>query len=237
MDYKDSVLLLKRKNNFIRKYLLKRKLKKIYFDYVEGCLQDIDSMLKWIDKNERDIEEWEEIDKDKYKDHILQVEALNQFIEANCHLLFLECDIRLAVYHMTVSDHDWEYRFFVRRVYTLLYETEQTYSKVAGELITPCKGIIDPKTLKSYIEAKGRLDRFLKTHHDRFKCIRNSNEAHKSRKVKAQKTSIESIEAVDSWRLIQEAGMLFENLTMNITKVYNAFLLSSSNLLQQSLKD
>ena len=237
MDYIDSVLSLNQDINFIKRYFLRKKLKGYHNDYIQSCLEEIDSLMKWIEDNKKQIKEWESYDKTKYKDHILLSEALNKFLEANGHLLFLECDFRMVITHIALSENDWEYRFFARRAYSLLFAMDETYKKIGGEFLNQYEDLLDPQNLQAYKKAKGQLDKFLKSHLKEFKRIRNTNEAHKSRDLEKQKSSIEKMSVDKSWKIIQESLFLIQQLTLAINSIYQSFSEKNLQLMKKSLSD
>lgn len=235
MKYIDSVLSINRNINSIKRFFLRKKLKKYHHEYIQSCLEEIDYLMKWIEDNKKQINEWKNYGENKYEEYILQSEALNKFIEANGHLLFLECDFRMVVTYIALSENDWEYRFFARRAYSLLFTMDETYKKIGGEFLNQYGYLIDSQNLQLYRKAKGQLDKFLKCHLKEFKLIRNTNEAHKSRDLEIQKSSIERMSVNESWKIIQESLFLIQNLTFAINSIYKSFLDNNTQLMKKSL--
>lgn len=236
MNFKDSVSELKGNQNFVKRFFLKRKLKKLNNEYIRDCLQEIEMFDRWILDNKDQIHLWES-ESSKNKDLITQFTALNQFIEANMQLLFLECDLRLASTHMTVTDNDWEYRFFARRTYTLLHEARESYSNPAGKSLRLLEDLFSQEVLQQYKRDKKKLDEFLKNHDKNFKDIRNKVEAHKSSNINVQKETLQNFSVIDSWSIIQEVLLLIDNLSKDIISIYKAFMEKDLELMKKYLNN
>ena len=129
----------------------------------------------------------------------------------NGRLALFELDMNTAYKHIFKVKTEYEYRFFARRIYTLL--------------LPKLKSVIDANCFDAYKKAHKKLCAFLATNHNELKRIRNQNEAHKTEEFDIQVKSIEDLKVSESINLIQEGNVLLFNLNA-------AFLIVHASLMK-----
>lgn len=134
---------------------------------------------------------------------------LKGFIEfyANyARLMLIQVDLLTAVKYMYLADSDWDFRFFARRIYTLMYETKTfIHAQVKKNImLNDLRHFGDSVMFDVFTEKRDALEEFLKDNKDKFKEVRNSGEAHKDYDIERQFKAIENLSVEDSCKMIDE---------------------------------
>ena len=198
---------------------------------IQSLVDSVDVVRSLIDDSEKQIEKWQlETAADPTIDLTNEIAAFQlvvDFFRVNGRLALIELDINTAYKHLFLAKTEYEYRFFARRIYTLLYESSNGVVIPAGRMIPKLKGIVDEKHLKPYICAHKNMVIFLHAHENEFKEIRNTNEAHKGEDFKRQLDSIEKISVAQSIDIIQEANVFLAQMNaafLIVQSALNTFL-------------
>lgn len=148
--------------------------------------------------------------------HIEIFTALKNFYEDNGKLLMIELDVTESFSHILLSRNDWEYRYYARRLFTLMHETRDALMASLGthrkQMMT-----IAPTAFPQYEKTKKSLDVFFNLNGATIKSIRNKTDAHKGEPFRDQIICIEQIDVKTSFELIHEYQVLLANLSMALT--------------------
>lgn len=224
MKYVDSFKDLKVHvwNNFLNR----RKIVKAGEELIRSHIEMVDSISKNIEDVENQIREWQKLQTEdpKYDFHeeIEIFQLIADFYRVNGRLVLIELDVNTAYKHIFLAKSDYEYRFFARRIYTLMYESDKGLVVPIGQMRKRIEEMVDADILKLYKDEHSKLCDFLNKHHDELKDIRNSNEAHKFRDFEVQLDSIKNLSVAKSMSLIQEYNVYLANLTMVFMVVQGA---------------
>lgn len=209
-------------NNFLNR----RQLVKAGDELLRSHIEMVDSISINIEDIENQIREWqrlqEEDPKYDFNDEIELFQLIADFYRVNGRLVLIELDVNTAYKHIFMVKSDYEYRFFARRIYTLIYESNKGLVIPIGQLMKRLEEKVDAKIFDMYKNEHSKLCDFLKIHEDELKDIRNSNEAHKFKDFEVQLESIKNLSVERSISLIQEYNVYLANLTMVFMVVLGA---------------
>lgn len=198
--------------------------------FVKRNEDSIDHFRKVIKETEDQIAVWEtEEKKDPQKDYREQIkifQTIADFFRINGRLVLIELDVNTAYKFLFIVKSEYEYRFFARRIYTLMYETNKGLVVPAGRIIKELETEVDSKYLKSYKEGHKELKRFLKKHKKELQNVRNSNEAHKFSEFEVQVESIENFSVAQSIGVIKEYHSLLGNMYDDFVMMYEGLTAS-----------
>lgn len=199
-------------------YLKKRKTTKACEKLIISHMDMVDAIRLNIESSEKQIKVWQELQvKDPSKDFNEEIELFQliaDFYRVNGRLVLLELDVNTAFKFIFKAKTEYEYRFFARRIYTLMYEANKGLVIPAGQLYKRLMEKVDENSLEPYKKEHSKLNKFLVDHQEELKEIRNTNEAHKFKDFEEQLESIEKLSVVRSIELIQEFNVYLANLTM-----------------------
>lgn len=224
MNYADSFKDLKIHvwNNFLNR----RNLVKAAEELISSHIEMVDSISKNIEDIENQIQEWQkqqsEDPKYDFSEEIEIFKLIADFYRVNGRLVLIELDVNTAYKHIFLAKSDYEYRFFARRIYTLMYESDKGLVVPIGQMRKRIEEKVDADILKLYKDEHSKLCGFLEKYHEELKDIRNSNEAHKFRDFEVQLESIKNLSVARSMSLIQEFNVYLANLTMVFMVVQGA---------------
>lgn len=184
------------------KKAMKQLLRQV--DYLKSTVYDID----------RQLSEWK-IQQSKGKqlnEHIEAFTALRDFYEDNGKLLMIELDVTESFCHIVRSKEDWEYRFFARRLFTLMHETRNALLASLGSHRNQMMKFA-PTTFAQYESKKKAMEVFINTHGAFFKKVRNTSDAHKGKPFREQIQCIEQIDITSSFEMIHEFQVHLANIS------------------------
>ena len=151
--------------------------------------------------------------------------AIFGFYKNYIRLLFYMVDVMTAFKYMKLARMDWDYRFFVRRIYTLMYETSESkydYMKSANETINAIRKYVDEETFNKVTECQCMLRKFLKGNNGVIEKVRSNNEAHKTYNVDELFATVEGLSVKDSLTLIEEYKRLLIDFFSTLCEVHFA---------------
>ena len=224
MKYADSFKDLKIHvwNNF----LSRRKIAKACEELISSHVEMVDAISENIKNVENQICEWQKIQEEDpkydFNEEIEVFQLIADFYRVNGRLVLIELDVKTAYKHIFLAKSDYEYRFFARRIYTLMYESDKGLVGPIGQMVKRLEEKVDDRILKIYQDEHSKLCDFLNKHHEELKDIRNSNEAHKFSDFEVQLESIKNLSVAGSMSLIQEFNVYLANLTMVFMVVQGA---------------
>jgi hypothetical protein len=193
-----------------------------------------------IESSEKQIKVWQDLMvqdlSTDYKEEIEVFQLIVDFYRVNGRLILLELDVNTAFKYIFKAKTEYEFRFFARRIYTLMYEANKGLVIPAGQLYKKLIGKVDVGSLELYKKEHSKLNKFLIDHQEELKEIRNSNEAHKFRDFEEQLESIEKLSVVRSIELIQEFNVYLANLTMAFMIVPGTLSKSLGEILKKKMK-
>jgi hypothetical protein len=224
MKFIDSIQELK--THTWGNYCKKRKAIGACDDLVKNHLESIDLFRSAIDDVEKQIKAWEEGQRNNsaadYHDQIDLFKVVVDFYRLNGRLALIEMDVNTAYKHLFKAKTDYEYRFFARRIYTLMYETDKGLAMPTGQLYKKLEANVESKNLDPYKKEHSEMTSFLKQHEDELKYIRNFNEAHKFKEFEEQVNSIESLSVAKSIEIIEEYFVLLTQLNIAFMVILGA---------------
>lgn len=216
-------------------YCKKKKAIGVCDDMVENHLESIDLIRSAIENAEKQIGIWEKGQHDDptadYNDEIALFEVIVEFYRLNGRLALIEMDVNTAYKHLFKAKTDYEYRFFARRIYTLMYETDKGLAVPTGQLYKKLETKVDSTNLDPYKREHRNLTSFLKQHVNELKYIRNFNEAHKFKEFEEQVDSIESFSVAKSIEIIEEYCVLLTQLNFAFMVIFGALSKTTNELL------
>lgn len=182
-------------------------------------LKQAENLRSIVNDIDHQINEWELLQmKDNSKDYSKYIQTfshLKDFYEDNGILLMIELDVTEAFLHLARSRDDWEYRFFARRIFTLMHETRKALLASLGSR-RPQMLALAPTTFSQYENCKAALDRFLNDNGQLLKSVRNTTEAHKEEPFRNQLQCIEQIEVTSSFEKIYNFQVCIANLSTSL---------------------
>lgn len=200
------------------KSITKRKLSKSVDKLLASHQDMVDVISKCIEDVENQINTWEKLqieDSTKdYKDEIEIFQLIADFYKVNGRLVMIELDVNTAYKHIFLAKSDYEYRFFARRIYTLMYESNKGLIVPIGQIVKRLETKVDDRVIELYKKEHRKLVKFFTENEDEFKDIRNSNEAHKFKDYDVQLKSILNLSVSKSINLIQVFNVYLANMTM-----------------------
>lgn len=190
----------------------------------EGCLEQLDIIFEIIGSLEKQIDELgaENLEADAKK----QLEVLQLykgFADTEVRLILFELDFLTAYKHLLLSKTDWEYRFFVRRIYTLMHETREGFVKPTGEEMQFVKKAIGEKSFSGYDGYRKYMNQFFQKNDSILKVVRDRTDAHKD-EVDIQIKIIEGISVKDSRKLAEEYFDILSGLSTTLLPVFATLL-------------
>lgn len=203
------------KNHCFCDFLKKRKVMKAYDQLIAQHVDTVDLLRDYIADTEEQISKWEEEQNNTradFQDEIELFKVVADFFRLNGRLIMIELDIQTAQKYLFNAKTEYEYRFFARRIYTLLYEAKQGLADKVSNMYKRIKNIVDDKYFEPYEREKKSFHDFLKDHQTELMEIRNKNEAHKKEEFESQVASIENMSVIKSMGIIQEGAEHLYNL-------------------------
>lgn len=131
-------------------------------------------------------------------------EGLIEFYRNYARVILIELDVITAFKYLRLSENDWDYRFFARRLYTLMHETKIYLEKHVkrNAVLNDLRKVGDSKLYDNVNDARDRLLEFFKNHDGSFYEVRNAGEAHKDADIYRQFRAIEDLSVKESYGLI-----------------------------------
>lgn len=190
----------------------------------EGCLEQLDIIFEIIGSLEKQIDELgaENLEADAKK----QLEVLQLykgFADTEARLILFELDFLTAYKHLLHSKTDWEYRFFARRIYTLMHETREGFVKPTGEEMQFVKKAIGEKSFSGYDGYRKYMNQFFQKNDSILKVVRDRTDAHKD-EVDIQIKIIKGISVKDSRKLAEEYFDILSGLSTTLLPVFATLL-------------
>lgn len=214
MNFVDTISVLK--NSVWSDCRDRRTIAKNCDRLIKNQLEGLDILQSAIEETNNQIKVWEDEQnvnpKANYQNQIVLFRIIEEFYKVNGRLALIEIDINTAYKYLFTAKTDYEYRFFARRIYTLLYEADDGLVKPVGGLMPKLKSVIDNDRFEQYKKEHKKFNAFLVRHHGELKKTRNTNEAHKGEDFKEQVLSIENLSVAHSIEVIQEGNVLLANL-------------------------
>jgi hypothetical protein len=196
-------------------------------ELIKGHLDMIALIRSFAVEAEKQIKEWEDEmarnPKVDYRENIDLVRLIIDFYKLNGRYALLELDVNTAYKHLFLAGTEYEYRFFARRAYTLMYEAKKGLAVPMGQMYKRLGAIIKERELGPYKNEHRDLIKFLKTNEEEFKKIRNTNEAHKTEGFDDQVTSIENMS-------VAQSIVLIEDFCIHLAKLYCSFMVVQNAL-------
>lgn len=215
MKFVDTISEIKR--NCWSDYFKKKGIAKVCDQLIEQHVETVDMLRLFIADTEKQISAWEEEQakntKANFHDEIDLFKVIADFFRLNGRLILIELDINTARKYLFKAKTEYEYRFFARRIYTLLYEAKQGLADKVSNMYKGLQNIVDAKNFEVYEREKRNLHAFLDEHKAELMDVRNKNEAHKTEAFDSQVESIENMSVTKSFGIIQEAGVHLYNLS------------------------
>ena len=214
MKFIDSISELKL--HYWNDFLKKKRACKAIDQAIEQQVDTIDMLRCFIADTEKQISAWEEEQRKNPKaifhDEIEIFKVIADFFRLNGRLVLIELDINTARKYLVNAKTEYEFRFFARRIYTLLYEAKQGLADKVSNMYKRLQNIVDAKNFEVYEREKKNLHAFLNKHQAELMDVRNKNVAHKTEAFESQVESIENMSAIKSFLVIQEGGVHLYNL-------------------------
>lgn len=177
------------------------------------------ALLRW---QMQDIERQIENDRNRPFENIVNKEDLLKFSEAfkefyriYIRVAFFMVDVFTARKYMLLAKTDWDFRFFARRIYTLMYETNFAQKdSLLANVNQPFKNTQrygDETAFLEVVKCRKALVDFLEEHKASVQQVRLWNEAHKSADTDKQFAAIEELSVKEAMLLIEK----YEDLLMD----------------------
>lgn len=84
-----------------------------------------------------------------------------EFLQIACCEYMMFCmDVLTAYRYLIEAKTDWDYRFFARRIYTMMHEAQQMFNH-RNKWINNLKQDLDAKEFGAYYEAKKQFDKYI----------------------------------------------------------------------------
>ena len=190
----------------------------------EGCLEQLDVISEIIVSSEKQISEFEVGNAEACsKEQIETLKLYKGFADTEARLLLFELDFLTAYKHLLLSTTDWEYRFFVRRIYTLMHEMRAGFVKPTGEAMILLKEMVGVESFSGYEKNRKYLNQFLQKNDSLFKEVRDKTDAHKD-DVEIQVEIIEGISVKDSRKLTEEYFDIISGLSITLLPIFATLL-------------
>ena len=228
------------KNHYWGFFIKKRRVKKVYDQLIIQHMGTVDLLREFIANTEEQISKWEQEQKmnpeDDFQDEIELFKIVADFFRLNGRLILIELDIITAQKYLLDAKTEYEYRFFARRIYTLLYEAKQGLADKVSNMYPRLKNIVDEKHFEPYEREKKNFHAFLKEHQTELTEIRNKNEAHKTECFESQGASIENMSVVKSIGIIQDGGVHLYNLNCAFMIVQQSLMKCLGDMAAERIK-
>ena len=185
-------------------------------ELLEQQMKFVDSIRDIIQETEKNLAMVQESAKEgkiaNPDEAIESIKLMQQFYEANGKLELILLDFFVAYKHLAMSETDWEFRYFARKIYTLMHETRQGLLAQMGKPFKEIEAIAEVNAYSAYKKEKKRLDKFFEENDETFKNIRNTSDAHKEASMEEQLACIEEISVEKSIWLINDYKYKLLNL-------------------------
>lgn len=187
--------------------------KKISENY-DGIIRIWTSFLAALRWQIQDLERQIENERNRPLDVVLNRDEFLEFCEAflefyrnYVRLVFFQVDVTTAYKHLKLAETDWEYRFFARRIYTLMYETygsDYAYLKFINPVLNSVRRYCDESAYTEVTNCQRKLRKFLQKNKTVIEYVRVKNEAHKSFRIDELFDAVENLSVKESFALIEE---------------------------------
>lgn len=189
-----------------------------------GCLKQLDIIIEIIASLEKQISEFETgVTEACTEEQIEAIRLYKGFADTEARLILFELDFLTSYKHLLLSTTDWEYRFFVRRIYTLMHETREGFVKPTGKVMHLLKETIGEESFSGYEGNRNYMNQFLQNNDNIFKEVRDKTDAHKD-DVGLQVRIIEGISVKDSRKLIEEYFDIISGLSITLFPIFATLL-------------
>lgn len=123
---------------------------------------------------------------------------------ACCEYMMFCMDVLTAYRYLIEAKTDWDYRFFARRIYTLMHEAQQMFN-YRNQWINNLKEDLHNKNITEYYKAKKQFGKYIQKYDSTdFLPVRLSAEAHRGKDLNNQFQAVLSLSVARSARIIQE---------------------------------
>lgn len=238
MKFVDTISEIKR--SCWSDYFKKKKVVKACNQLIGQHVETVDMLRLFIADTEKQISAWEEEQnknpKSNFQNEIELFKVIADFFRLNGRLILIELDINTARKYLVKANTEYEYRFFARRIYTLLYETKQGLADKVSNMYRRLQDIVDDKSFGIYEREKKNLHAFLDEHKAELMDVRNKNEAHKTENFESQVESIENMSVTKSFLIVHEAGMHLYNLNCAFFVVQQSLMSYMGSVVAEKMK-
>lgn len=123
---------------------------------------------------------------------------------ACCEYMMFCLDVLTAYRYLIEAKTDWDYRFFARRIYTLMHEAQQMFNH-RNQWINNLKEDLDIKDFEAYCQAKKQFDKYIQKYDSsEFLPVRLGVEAHRDKEIYNQFQAVFFMSVAKSAPIIQE---------------------------------
>lgn len=186
---------------------------------IKSVLGLVDKDMNQISKNEEQIRFFVRFDQEDAIRMKNLYECENLYFNAEGHFLLHFCDLMTAYRYLITTTNGWDFRFFMRRIYTLLHETRHSSLNLVGANLKHLEKLIDPTKLEAFKQSKHELDRFFNNNDDAFIKIRNTCEAHKDKRLLKQLEVLHDFNMKNAFDLLAEAIRLIRPCLVNLASI------------------
>lgn len=187
---------------------------------IKNDLLQIDLLYEAIINCDKIIQNIKQNNCENKDDLIDKYSSIKHFYDVICRYLLLEADVLVPYKYLFQKQDDWEYRFFVRRIYTLIHETKNGVLSLSGHIMNIIESLVGDKFIH-YREALKELNKSINENDACLKEVRNICEAHNDKSINKQITAIKKISIKDSLKLIQDYYNKMSNVNKNLFIILN----------------
>ncbi len=212
--------------NFLKRWQWCRQCNK----HARKCLESIDLLEKSMDETQstiNNLKKCKDGGMDKDLDKLIRCyESIHSFFEFDGKLILLSLEFYSSFKFLLQSKSNWEYRFFARRIYTLMYETRKGFLDPIGRPFHEIISLVGDDSCKSFDIIRGEFCHFIdKLDKKDLKEIRN-RDVHKEDGFLDQKRYIENMSIKESLDIILD----YRDKLMNLQTAMMSLLVALNNL-------
>lgn len=189
----------------------KRTVVEENYDKIIAILISAMAKIRW---QMQDFEKQIEVDKKLTDGCIIDLntllafeQAYREFYRIYIRVMFFRIDVCTALKYLMLAKTDWDYRFFARRIYTLMYETgcsQDCLLKIVNKPLNDVKRFGNQAAFENVVKCRKELTKFMQRNQSVIYEVRKNNEAHKSEDTDKQFAAVERLSVKESRELIDE---------------------------------
>lgn len=162
--------------------------------------------------------------------------AMESMLPVCYEYLLLGLDLLTAYRYLLKAETDWDYRFFARRIYTLMHETQPVLGR-QKDTIEELKGLL-PYDFTEFDKARNEFFRYIQDYSSTvFKPTRNTVEAHRDESIVNQLNIVHNMSVKESGAILLKGFEALTNYSDKLMTLLDKLIMEAGRMTFISYQD